>query len=225
MRGAKAAIVALVIFLIPGLIILLLRTGKNHYKRLPKYGAYEVNSQGDTTWHQIPYFSLIDQDNRPFVSDSLRGWVHVGCYFFTRCPGICPRISEAMRRLQEHFAGSSIRIRFVSYTVDPSHDTPSVLKEYASRYQANLSRWFFVTGPESTLYRLATKGYLIPVDKSADTTKGEFGYVHSDMLVLVDPELRVRGFYSALDSLQVRKLIDDINLLLLEYPSLSARAS
>jgi cytochrome oxidase Cu insertion factor (SCO1/SenC/PrrC family) len=61
------------------------------------------------------------------------------------------------------------------------------------------------------------KGYLIPVDKANDTTQGELGYVHSDMLVLVDPELRIRGFYSGLDSLQVKRLSDDINLLLLEY--------
>jgi cytochrome oxidase Cu insertion factor (SCO1/SenC/PrrC family) len=64
---------------------------------------------------------------------------------------------------------------------------------------------------------LAVKGYLIPVDKSSDSTRGELGYVHSDMLVLVDPELRIRGFYSGLDSLQVKRLLDDINLLLLEY--------
>jgi protein SCO1/2 len=108
-------------------------------------------------------------------------------------------------------------VRLVSYTVDPEHDRPSVLREYAQRYGADLRRWTFVTGPDTTLYRLAVKGYLISADKANDTTQGELGYVHSYTLVLVDPELRIRGFYSGLDSLQVERLSDDINLLLLEY--------
>lgn len=217
MRGWLRALLALLVFLLPLGLWLLLRTGKNHYKQLPKLGPTEIRGPGDTVWHRLPEFSLVQQDSLSFTADSLRGWVHVADYFFTRCPGICPRLSRSMQRIQMHLEGSSARVRLVSYTVDPAHDTPSVLREYAARYQANPTRWTFVTGPETTLYRLAVKGYLIPVDKAADTTQGELGYIHSDMLVLVDPELRIRGFYSGLDSLQVQKLLDDLNLLLLEY--------
>jgi protein SCO1/2 len=122
-----------------------------------------------------------------------------------------------MYQVQQHLEGTTAPVRLVSYTVDPVHDSPTVLREYGLRYGADFRRWSFITGSDTTLYRLAVKGYLIPVDRAPDTTQGELGYVHSDMLVLVDPELRIRGFYSGLDSLQVRKLLDDLNLLLLEY--------
>ncbi len=216
MRGWQA-LLALVALLFPFVVWLVLSTGKTHYKTLPKLGPYEVRQPGDTAWHTLPPFVLLTQDSLPITHDSLKGWVHVADYFFTRCPGICPQLSRAMQAVQTYLKGTSARVRLVSYTVDPAHDKPSVLRQYAERYQADLRRWTFVTGPETTLYRLAVKGYLIPVDKAVDSTQGELGYVHSDMLVLVDPDLRIRGFYSGLDSAQVRKLLDDLGLLLLEY--------
>jgi protein SCO1/2 len=217
MKRGWAAAGVIVVLLLPFVVWGLLSLGKNRYKRLPIYGPHEVRAPGDTAWHRLPDFVLLNQDSVVFTADSLRGYIHVADYFFTRCPGICPRLSSAMRMIQDYLGEKAKRVRLVSYTVDPVHDSPAALREYAQRYGADLRRWTFVTGADTTLYRLAVKGYLIPVDKSPDSTQGELGYVHSDMLVLVDPELRIRGFYSGLDSLQVKRLLDDINLLLLEY--------
>jgi len=217
MKRGWAAAGVIVVLLLPFVVWGLLSLGKNRYKRLPIYGPHEVRAPGDTAWHRLPDFVLLNQDSVVFTADSLRGYIHVADYFFTRCPGICPRLSSAMRMIQDYLGEKAKKVRLVSYTVDPGHDSPAVLREYAQRYGADLRRWTFVTGADTTLYRLAVKGYLIPVDKSPDSTQGELGYVHSDMLVLVDPELRIRGFYSGLDSLQVKRLLDDINLLLLEY--------
>jgi protein SCO1/2 len=217
MKRGWAAVGVIVVLLLPFVVWGLLSLGKNRYKRLPIYGPHEVRAPGDTAWHRLPDFVLLNQDSVVFTADSLRGYIHVADYFFTRCPGICPRLSSAMRMIQDYLGEKAQRVRLVSYTVDPVHDSPAALREYAQRYGADLRRWTFVTGADTTLYRLAVKGYLIPVDKSSDSTRGELGYVHSDMLVLVDPELRIRGFYSGLDSLQVKRLLDDINLLLLEY--------
>jgi len=217
MKRGWAAAGVIVVLLLPLGVWGLLSLGKNRYKRLPIYGPHEVRAPGDTAWHRLPDFVLLNQDSVVFTADSLRGYIHVADYFFTRCPGICPRLSSAMRMIQDYLGEKAKKVRLVSYTVDPGHDSPAALREYAQRYGADLRRWTFVTGADTTLYRLAMKGYLIPVDKSPDSTQGELGYVHSDMLVLVDPELRIRGFYSGLDSLQAKRLLDDINLLLLEY--------
>jgi len=220
MRRSWAAIAVGIVIILPLFVWGVLSLGKNRYKRLPIWGPHEVRAPGDTLWHRLPTdFVLINQDSMPFTADSLRGYIHVADYFFTRCPGICPRLSSAMQMLQGRLDGKASRVRLVSYTIDPEYDRPAILREYARRYGADPRRWTFVTGPDTILYRLAVKGYLIPVDKSADTTQGELGYVHSDMLVLVDPDLRIRGFYSGLDSLQLKRLLDDINLLLLEYES------
>lgn len=221
MRGGWGAALAVLVVLLPLAVVFILRQGRNVYKRLPIYGPYQVGASGDTIWHSLPPFLLLTQDSALFTAESLRGRIHVADYFFTRCPGICPRLSAAMQMVQRALEGKAPEVRLVSYTVDPAHDRPSVLRLYAARYGADLRRWTFVTGAETTLYRLAVQGYLIPVDKASDTSAGELGYVHSDMLVLVDPMLHIRGFYSGLDSLQVHKLLDDINLLLLEGRSVS----
>ncbi|MCS7161785.1 MAG: SCO family protein [Bacteroidia bacterium] len=216
MRPALRIAGVLLILLLPFLLWFLLSQGKTHYRRLPILGHSTVQGS-DTLWHTLPDFQLWTQDSLPFTRDSLRGRIHVANYFFTRCPGICPRLSQAMYFLQEALAGRAPQVRLVSYTVDPAHDTPAILREYAAKHRADPSRWTFVTGAESTLYRLARQGYLLYTERLPDTTKGELGLVHSDALVLVDPDLRLRGVYSGLDSMHIQKLLDDIGLLLLEY--------
>src|SRR2546429_4462266 len=44
-------------------------------------------------------------------------------------------------------AGAIPEVKLVSFTVDPEHDTPSALAEYAARYHAQPERWHFLTGP------------------------------------------------------------------------------
>jgi protein SCO1/2 len=80
------------------------------------------------------------------------------------------------------------------------------LKEYAKLHHANPSQWNFVTGDLHTINDLAFSSYMV-----SDTTSE---FVHTQFFALVDPEKRIRGFYDGTDSTEVKKLIDDIALLL-----------
>ena len=83
------------------------------------------------------------------------------------------------------------QVKFLSHTVDPKHDTPQVLADYAAAHGAELPQWHFVTGDAVTTYKLARRGYLI--DQGEDVA--EEAFVHSQLIVLVDPNKVIRGFY------------------------------
>jgi len=71
--------------------------------------------------HRTPK-TYVDQLNRPFGSEDLKGTVYVAEFFFTSCPTICPRVKGQMLRLEEEFADHP-DFRLVSFTVDPKRDT------------------------------------------------------------------------------------------------------
>lgn len=94
-----------------------------------------------------PDFTLTDQDGRPVQLSSLRGKVVLLDFIYTSCPGPCPllsrKFSQFQKKLRERMGKE---VMLLSITVDPQHDTPTVLKEYARRYEADTSGWKFLTG-------------------------------------------------------------------------------
>ena len=68
-------------------------------------------------------------------------------FIFTRCPGPCPLLSLKFSQLQQKLDGRLGKdVVLLSISIDPRHDTPEVLKEYAQRYSANLTGWKFLVG-------------------------------------------------------------------------------
>jgi protein SCO1/2 len=117
--------------------------------RLPVYGS-------------VPDFTLIDQRGRPLGKADLAGKIWVANFIFTNCPNECPLMTAEMAKLQADLADVP-ELRLVSITVDPQHDTPPILSQYAARFQAEPERWFFLTGDKGTIYRLAREGFRLGV--------------------------------------------------------------
>ena len=217
------------LLVIPSIAYIYLQTGKNSFKPLEILGPREIQSKivdgrqvNDTVYHTISGFSLLSQDSSQ-VSDSIfRGKIHIADFFFTTCGTICPKMSNEMMRVQHAFEKDS-DVVIVSYTVDPTHDIPSILKEYADKHKAIKNKWFFLTGNKKTIYDLGRNSYLLAVgvgDGGADD------FLHSEMFVLVDKEGRIRGgkdkrgnmlTYDGTNILDVNRLIEDIAVLKLEY--------
>src|SRR5438105_4702160 len=101
----------------------------------------------------VPDFQLSDQHGSAFDSArTLKGRVWVADFFFTNCPGPCPRMSSQMHQVQKALEGTDARM--VSMTIDPDRDTPPVLAEYASHFEAKPGVWYFLTGSPDTLGHL-----------------------------------------------------------------------
>ena len=150
--------------------------------------------------YTAPKFTLIDQHSRPVGSDDLRGRVWVAGFIFTNCAGICPRMTERMAELQKELPED---VHLVSFSVDPTNDTPEVLKAYAERHKANPTRWHFLTGDRERAMGVV-KGFMLPF-QDADPEKNS-PILHSEKLILVDGDGKVRGLYESTKKEELDKL-------------------
>jgi protein SCO1/2 len=171
--------------------VLLAATGCVRHAELPVYG-------------QVPEFQLISQTGQTFDRTQLDGKIWVADFIYTHCPGPCPRMSSQLQRVQTAVAEIP-DVRLVSFSVDPDHDTPSVLAEYARRYRALPGRWFFLTGDRTTLDTLDRHAFMLG---NLDGTMQ-----HSTRFVLVDRRGRIRGYYGTSEDDPTSHLIADIRWL------------
>lgn len=144
-------------------------------------------------------FHLTDQSGKEFSLSDLKGKAWVADFIFTRCGGPCPRLTKTMARLQS--AVSPRRdVRFVSFTVDPGHDTPPVLADYAARFGADPARWSFLTGETDEVRGLILNSFKLAVQENTGPGRraGE-EVTHSLHFVVVDKEGRIRGYFTATD--------------------------
>jgi protein SCO1/2 len=145
---------------------------------------------------QLPAFTLVGVDGKPFGSAELRGQVYVANFFFTSCRSICPAIMHGMSRLQDGFAQRNIGgIRLVSISVDPEHDTHEVLAEYGKGMGVDPRQWTLLTGDPEQVRRLVVEGFKTPVVDPPPGGAGPIDIAHSGKLVLVDGSGRIRGYY------------------------------
>jgi protein SCO1 len=103
----------------------------------------------------VPDFVLIDQTGSPVRLSDFRGQAVAINFIYTRCPlpDVCPRLAAAFAYAERELRNRPVV--FLSVTVDPQHDTPEVLREYAARWRADPERWRFLTGELETVREVA----------------------------------------------------------------------
>jgi protein SCO1/2 len=153
---------------------------------------------------QIPAFALFSEDGKSFTEKNVLGKIWVADFIFTTCAGPCPIMTEKMSQLLDALSDTP-QVHCVSISVNPDYDTPEILKKYGEKYQADFSRWHFLTGPLENIHHLATDGFKIG--------SVENPVFHSDRFVLVDSDLRIRGYYDVQDTQSFEKLKKDIHSL------------
>jgi protein SCO1/2 len=152
----------------------------------------------------IPEFQLTAQDGQTFDSHRLDGHVWVADFIYTTCTGPCPMMTTHMRQLQNSTLETP-DVMFVSFTVDPAHDTPEALAAYASHFKQDPARWFFLTGDQEKLSDLGVHAFkLNSVDGSL---------THSTRFVLVDRQRKIRGFYMSDEDAFMPQLTHDVRQL------------
>ena len=145
---------------------------------------------------QVPKFALTNQLGRSVTERDFKGKVWIASFVFTRCASVCPMLTAKFRQLQEQLHDVP-GLAYVSISVDPEYDTPQVLAAYAKRFDADASRWQFLTGPLADIERTVVAGFKIHIGdrkpSAADPTLMEI--MHGEHFVLIDGKGTIRGYY------------------------------
>jgi len=163
--------------------------------------------------HHIEDFELYNQDGELVTMDTVAGRIYIADFFFTTCKNICPKMSDQMKILHDHYY-SDDDILFLSHTVYPEADSIPVLKAYAKKYGVDTRKWMMLTGSKQEIYSLARKSYFVVLTEGDG---GERDFIHTENFVLLDKKQRIRGFYDGTAPEDMERLKTDISILRLEY--------
>ncbi len=160
----------------------------------------------------IPEFSLTESRDRTIGKSDLLGHVWVANFVFVDCSGPCPTLSLRMRSIQEDLREKDPKAdtKLVTFTLDPEHDTPQVLRKYADKHNAEANRWWFLTGADQDpMHKLVKEGFLQSVQKATANEP----IIHSTYFVLIDRKAQVRAVYDGLDPKSKELILRDIDRL------------
>jgi protein SCO1/2 len=150
-----------------------------------------------TADYTLPAVSLVRQDGtRVFLPDELNdGRAVVLNFIFTTCTTICPVTSKVFSQLQSRLGNYRNKVHLVSISIDPEHDTPEVLREYADKLGAG-EGWQFYTG---------TQAASIAAQRAFNAYRGDKMNHAPVTLLRLSPDkpwIRIEGFATADDLLR-----------------------
>lgn len=191
-------------------------------RALPYFGNYDIltyDNNGikevDTVYPKIPHFEFLNQDSLRVTNASFKGKVWIANFFFTSCPSICPPMMAQMKRLHKKTEDVASNLQFISFSIDPNHDQPGILRAYIKNNGIDTKNWSLLTGDEQKTHYLGVHHFMVHAKKDPMAAGG---FAHSDGMVLVDKEGYVRGIYLGTQTDQVDQLNKDLRKLLsIEY--------
>ena len=183
-------------------------------RKLPYYDTADFTPKwalpASTDFHQIRSFSLTNQQNETFTEKDIDGKICVVDFFFTTCPGICPKLAHSMGDLQKEFIDDD-RILLLSHSVMPDRDSVPVLQKYAREKGVSFAKWKLLTGDRDSIYDLGRNYYFVEEDEGVKRSSDVF--LHTENFVLIDQNRHIRGIYNALDPNSMASLTEDIKVL------------
>jgi protein SCO1/2 len=195
------------VFLVPFLAYTAYSFYERHVEKLPVYGK-EVTENGISVQHRIAGFELLDQEGIKYGKNEWKEKIVVANFFFTHCPIVCPKMTRNLKKVQQAFSSEDILIN--SFTIDPERDSVAQLQHYAAKFGINGANWKLLTGDKSEIYKLARNSFMIV---ATDGDGGPDDFIHSEKLVLLDKQKRIRGYYDGTSEKETDQLIHDIKRL------------
>lgn len=171
---------------------------------------FEKGSAAQKAFHKIPAFTLTNQEGETITEATFNDKIYITDFFFTTCPGICPKMTANMDILQQEFKEDD-EILLLSHSVTPKIDSVPVLKRYAENKGIDSKKWHLVTGNRSQIYDLGRNHYF--VEEDLGETKTDDDFLHTENFVLIDKNRQIRGIYNGLNKTAVQQLIADIKTL------------
>ena len=121
-------------------------------------GAYPASEKADC----LPDLTLTDQSGNRVSLSSLKGKPVLFDFIYTSCPGPCEMLTARMKQVAKRVGPMlGTKVWFVSVSVDPEHDTPERMREYAREQGADQQGWLFLTGTPDEVERVMRRFKLV----------------------------------------------------------------
>lgn len=163
------------------------RSDFSNDKTVKTSGLAFIENNGEK--RRVPAFSFVNQNGETITNKDYDGKVYVIEFFFTTCPTICPRMNNNLVKIQDEFKNFE-NFGVASFTINPEHDTPEVLKAYSKTYGITNPNWHLLTGAKTAIYKLANQGFYI---YAAENAAVEGGFEHSGNFALIDKNGYIRS--------------------------------
>ncbi|MCA9294383.1 MAG: SCO family protein [Phycisphaerales bacterium] len=223
-EGKIAAVVVLIVvvlamvFLAKALIGGKQGNGIVHLNAKPEVQALTDPEQ--YSFMQIPAFALVDQDGNAVTNDILQGHYTVMEFGFSNCQLVCPIMKSNL--LPAASALKSAPVRFLTFSVDPMHDTPEQLRAYADQLGIDTAQWSLLTGEPGAVRDVAqAMGFVPPAPDGKSTNLIDLGggqtmenIVHPSRFIVLDPEGRVVGMYGGLNAAESEQMVRDLKAVM-----------
>jgi protein SCO1/2 len=155
----------------------------------------------------IQAFQFTDQDGKSFGLEDLKGKVWIADFIFTRCTHVCPQTIPNKLELEKRLTDEGVDVEFVSFSVQPDYDTPSVLKEYGSQYHEDNDSFHYLTGYDfSEIQAFAVDNFGLELKQVGKGVK------HGQSFYLLDGNGKVQAEYDGIHP-DMDQIVQDIKEL------------
>ena len=184
-----------------------------------KYSVNDGVQVIDTVYQPIQSFTYQNQEGRQVTNKSYANKVWITEFFFATCPTICPIMNVQMTNLTKEVRTMNMedQVQFLSFSIDPTKDTPEALKKYKNLHCVNCKNWDFLTGDEEFTHRLGIESFKVFAGREEEA---EGGYAHSGAFSMVDRDGYLRGVYNitdfdgAINKIEYQRLLEDLKILI-----------
>ena len=178
---------------------------------LPYYNEPTFRPNWSPVEHRVATFTLKTQTGATISDSDLRGKPYVASFIYTQCAAVCPILVRQLTRVQSALGQHGARI--VSFSVTPDTDTPAALAQFGTERNIDSRAWSLVTGSKRAIYTLARESYFADDSRVGASPDDVTAFLHTEKLVLVDGEGRLRGIYNGTQPHAVDQLIVDLSRL------------
>lgn len=169
------------------------------------YNAFDITG---ATYAQG--FNLPDFDGKPRQVSDFAGKLTVVFFGYTQCPDACPTTMAELSAILKSLGPDASRVQVVFITVDPSRDTPALLKNYVTNFRPD----FLALRGDEAQTKQVIHDFKLVVEKVPGKTADSYTIDHTAGTYLFDTTGRIRLFAS--QSLDSALLTDDMKALLAE---------
>nr|WP_021038292.1 SCO family protein [Bacillaceae bacterium JMAK1]AGQ45459.1 Cytochrome C oxidase Cu(A) center assembly protein [Bacillaceae bacterium JMAK1] len=164
-----------------------------------------ITDVSEAEW-EVEEFEFTNQYEDDFGLNDVKDGYWIANFIFTQCPTVCNTMTPNMVNLQEAVNNESVDVEFVSFTVDPTNDSPEVLRDYAERYGVSEENWTFLTGYNDEDIRQLSEGSFR--QEMRDDPEGN-DIIHGVNFFLINDDQKIIRLYDGMNT-PINEVIKDL---------------